>query len=245
MTRIIFCEGKTDAILLSYYLGKTKGWIHNKKPTKFKITHPDADNEFIGHYKNEDGEELSICAVGGKDNFLGFYKEHVENYILESENEETEYKIAFVIDRDNREIEEIEKCFSDNLSPCITSLVDGTWMMNAFENSFGQEAQCCTLGVVIPHSKQGALENLLMDALSEDTYRGNLVDKSKSFVEEISPDAAEIMTSERLKLKTKLGVSLAVLYPEKVFSLIDEQLKSINWERSQILNDCFKELINI
>ncbi len=245
MTRIIFCEGKTDAILLSYYLGKIKGWKYNKKPSKFKIVHHDADNEFIGHYKNDEGEELAICAVGGKDKFLRFYKSHVENYIMGSEHEETEYRIAFVIDRDDRDIAEIEEYFSNNMAPCITCLNDGKWIENSFKNEFNQEAQCWSLGVIIPHTKQGALENLLMDALSEDGLRGILIEKSKQFVETIAPDATAIISTERLKLKTKLGVSLAVLYPEKVFSLIDEQLKSIKWENSQILNDCFKELVNI
>lgn len=69
--------------------------------------------------------------------------------------------------------------------------------------------------------------------------------KSRVFVDEIAPEAAEIISTERLKLKTKLGVSLAVLYPEKVFSLIDEQLRSISWENSQILAETFKTLITI
>ena len=99
--------------------------------------------------------------------------------------------------------------------------------------------------VVIPHNQQGALENLLLNALSEDEYRGNLIDKSKEFVENISPEAKKIITSDRLKLKTKLGVSLAVLYPEKVFSLIDEHLKEIDWEKTSTINECFKKLTEI
>ena len=84
-----------------------------------------------------------------------------------------------------------------------------------------------------------------MDALSEDTYKKNLINKSQTFVDEIAPEASEIILTERLKLKTKLGVSLAVLYPEKVFSLIDEQLKSVHWEDSIILKETFSQLILI
>ena len=32
MNKIILCEGETDAILLSYYLGKVAGWKFCKKP---------------------------------------------------------------------------------------------------------------------------------------------------------------------------------------------------------------------
>lgn len=244
MTRIILCEGKTDAILLSYYLGKVNGWTHNKRPSTFKIKLSETDNQFIGHYQKE-GSELSICAVGGKDNFINFYKENIESYMFNSENGETEYKLAFVIDRDDRSTEEIEEYFSTNLQPHITELIDGAWTTSTFTNSFKEPANAQTIGIIIPREKQGALENLLMDAISEDSYKGNLISLSRNFVDDISPQASKIISTERLKLKTKLGVSLAVLYPEKVFSLIDEQLKAIPWERSIVLNECFKQLINI
>jgi len=32
MNKMILCEGKTDAILLSYYLKKTCGWTHRNAP---------------------------------------------------------------------------------------------------------------------------------------------------------------------------------------------------------------------
>ena len=34
MNKIILCEGQTDAILLSYYLGKVSGWEFCRKPPK-------------------------------------------------------------------------------------------------------------------------------------------------------------------------------------------------------------------
>ena len=244
MIRIILCEGKTDAILLSYYLGRTKGWEYDKKPKHFKLQFPESDNRFVGHYKNGN-EKLSICAVGGKDNFINFYKENVEEYIKDSESLDLNYKLAIVVDRDDKTTEEIEQYFSDNLKPCIDQIVDGVWTSNSFTNGFEQEATIEKLCVIIPRENQGALETLLMDALSEDTYKKNLINKSQAFVDEIAPEAAEIISTERLKLKTKLGVSLAVLYPEKVFSLIDEQLKSVSWEKSEILSKTFKTLIEI
>lgn len=244
MIRFILCEGKTDAILLSYYLGRRKGWKYDSKPKHFKLEFPETDNRYVGHYKNGD-QKLSICAVGGKDNFINFYKENIEGYIEDSESLDLEYKLAIVVDRDDRATEEIEKYFSDNLLPCISTLISGVWTSNFFINKFKQKAKIHTLCLIIPHDRQGALENLLMDALSEDTYKKNLIDKSKAFVDEIAPEASEIISTARLKLKTKLGVSLAVLSPEKVFSLIDKQLKSIPWENSQILAESFNLLLDI
>ena len=34
MKKMILCEGQTDAILLSYYLGKVSGWEFCRKPPK-------------------------------------------------------------------------------------------------------------------------------------------------------------------------------------------------------------------
>ena len=54
MNKLILCEGKTDAILLSYYLGKTAGWKFVKKgPSGLAIQQPN-DNESISWYEKDD-----------------------------------------------------------------------------------------------------------------------------------------------------------------------------------------------
>ena len=204
MIRIILCEGKTDAILLSYYLGRIKGWEYDNKPKHFKLKFRETDNRFVGHYKNAD-QRLSICAVGGKDNFINFYKENIEGYIKDSESVDLEYKIAVVVDRDDRETAEIEQYFSHHLRPCIGSVINRAWTSTSFHNKFGQEAVVHSLCVIIPQEEQGALETLLLAALSENSYKKTIINKSKAFVEAIVPDASQIITTDRLRLKTKLG----------------------------------------
>jgi hypothetical protein len=48
-----------------------------------------------------------------------------------------------------------------------------------------------------------------------------------------------------LELKAHLGVTWAVQYPEKVFSVIDEQIKSVRWEEYAALKECFGILCEI
>jgi len=244
MIRIILCEGKTDAVLLSYYLSRTVGWEYNKANKAFKIKLKNEENQYVGYYK-KDEEELLICGVGGKTNFANFYRDYIEPYMMSGQNEDNSYRLAIVVDRDCDNDGDIERTLSDDLGECITEVKNGRWIENSFNDSFEQQAKVDVLCIIIPVSQQGALETLLMDALSEDGYRGNLISRSKCFVDNISDEAKEIIHSERLKMKTKLGVSLAVLYPEKVFSLIDEQLKYIEWDKSETLNECFSELIKI
>ena len=45
--------------------------------------------------------------------------------------------------------------------------------------------------------------------------------------------------------KAHLGLTWAVQYPEKVFSLIDEQIRTVKWEESETLRLCFAVLVEI
>lgn len=49
MNKLILCEGKTDAILLSYYLGKMVGWKYTRKgPDALTIQHPKENESILG-----------------------------------------------------------------------------------------------------------------------------------------------------------------------------------------------------
>ena len=50
MNKIILCEGSTDAILLSYYLGKVAGWNFCKKPPKDIAIKEDEFEQSINWY---------------------------------------------------------------------------------------------------------------------------------------------------------------------------------------------------
>ncbi len=99
--------------------------------------------------------------------------------------------------------------------------------------------------VSIPIDQQGALETVLLDAISEDPYDKNIVEKSKSFVSSIRSEAGRYITSDRLQLKADLSVAWAIQSPQKVFDFIDEQIRNVPGERSETLRDCFRELEKI
>ena len=39
-----------------------------------------------------------------------------------------------------------------------------------------------------------------------------------------------------------MGVTWAVMYPEKVFKLINEQILSVKWEKTEVLHKCLEQL---
>ena len=73
MNKLILCEGKTDAILLSYYLGCVQQWIPCMRgPKNFRISVDEKSGESAYWYQRGE-DRLLICGVGGKDKFGGFF----------------------------------------------------------------------------------------------------------------------------------------------------------------------------
>lgn len=241
MNKLILCEGKTDAILLSYFLERTCGWTHRNTIKNLAINTDETKNESAYWYKRND-ENLLICGVGGKDNFGAFFRDKIHEAMIDSS---AFSKIAVVTDRDNRQISSIRDSLLSAFRPVVTCAECNSWSNNFYTNSFGQQVSVDYLLLVVPHEKEGALESILLDAISEDAYDKVIVDMSKEYVESVVPYASKYITKPRLRLKACLGVSWAIQYPEKVFLLMDEQIRSVKWEQSEILDECFSELKKI
>ena len=241
MNKLILCEGKTDAILLSYYLEKTCGWTHRNAPKGLNIKADETKGESIYWYRKEN-ESLLICGVGGKDKFISFFRDKIQSTMIDSS---AFTKIAVVTDRDDRHEKSIVDSFLSSLNSIIKTIENDKWITNCYENSYKQESNVDFLLVIIPSENEGALETLLLEAISENEEDRIIVERSISYINEIQPIANKYLSKNRLKLKAYLGVTWAVQYPEKLFSFIDEQIRSVKWEESKVLERCFKQLKSI
>lgn len=241
MNSVILCEGRTDAILLSYYLGKVYGWSYSKKGPKDYVKIDAGQNQEINWYK-KNNDYLLIFGVGGKDNF----KNVIDNYvsqILQNYPQENSFKnIVIVADKDSAEIQEIEKLHTEWLKPYVKKVVNSMWLENEFEDNFSNVHKIRTLSIIIPVDKQGALETTLLDAISEEDYDKIIVDKCAEFIGDVRTVANKYIKTDRLALKAHLATVFAVLSPEKVFSQLDIIIKGVPWEKSQILMECFEIL---
>ena len=235
MNKLILCEGKTDAILLSYYLGRTAGWQYVKKGPNGLAIRESNGNESVTWYKRGT-DYLLICGVGGKDNLGNFFDEKIRTPMTASNAFE---KIAIITDRDDRKITEIEMALLNNMSGFFVHIHDGAWCDNFYIDDFGLENKIQLLLVVIPKDHLGALENVMLSAISENPYDKNIVGKTAAFVSQMRIEADKYISSDRLQLKAHLGVTWAVQFPEKVFSLIDEQINNVHWEKYETLKECF------
>lgn len=241
MNKLILCEGETDAILLSYYLGKVSGWRFCKKPPANIAIKSDAFEQSINWYQ-KDNDRLLICGVGGKDKMASFFQSKILRPVVDAG---AFSRIALILDRDDKQLESIEAHASALFHPVITSMRNKQWIRNTYTDAFGMEQIIDALLVVVPTEHQGALETIMLDSISENPYDSQIVKKCGSFVKEMRKTASKYIRSNRLELKAHLGVTWAVQYPEKVFRLINEQIQSVAWEKSEVLHQCFAQLETI
>ncbi|MCR5684899.1 MAG: hypothetical protein K6G81_05680 [Lachnospiraceae bacterium] len=241
MNKIILCEGETDAILLSYYLGKVSGWKFCKKAPANIAIKPDVFEQSANWYENGD-DRLLICAVGGKSNVGPFFKEKVLRPIVDAG---AFSRIALVLDRDDSEIKSIEDHASSVFKPLISTMCNNEWVPNKYMDAYATEQMIEGLLVVIPTEHEGALETLMMDSIAEDPYDAVIVDRAGAFITDMRAVASKYLGSRRSAIKAHLGVTWAIQYPEKVFKLMNEQILSVKWEKSEILHKCFGELEKI
>ena len=241
MNKIILCEGETDAVLLSYYLGKVAGWKFCKKSPANIAIKPDTFEQSVNWYENGD-DRLLICAVGGKSNTGSFFKEKILRPIVDAG---AFSRIALVLDRDEGEIKSIEDHASSVFKPIINTMRNNIWIPNKYRDAYDTEQMIEGLLVVIPTEHEGALETLMLDSIAEDPYDAVIVDKAGDFVKNMKTVAPRYLGNRRSVIKAHLGVTWAVQYPEKVFKLMNEQIMSVKWENSEILHHCFEQLEKI
>ncbi|MBP5551249.1 MAG: hypothetical protein J6X93_04295 [Bacilli bacterium] len=244
MNSLVLCEGKTDAILLSYVLINQYGY----KP--FKDENGDKKNltpifnsnlnEYAYWYKNNNSFVL-ICSVDGCDNISEFFSKYIipiqkNDY----KNENIFEKIVIIRDKDDKTNEEIEEVI---LSKTNISFLSNKWEKVCIETKFDNiNSFFLTYLLIIPIEHSGALEDVVLTAFSEDDNKKIIVEKSCKFIDDIKQDASTYLVSRRLISKAKLGVTLAIMSPEKVFHFIDEMLKNIDWTKYNTIMTTFNVL---
>ncbi len=246
MRVLLLCEGKTDAILISYLLCKLSGWIPVKsnKKEKIKIIIDEKNNESAYWY--ERGEDrLLIGGVGGKDNFSKFFKDKLSNIILNYPRKDSFDKLIVIHDKDTDTIDYIENKIKLSLKPIATSIQNNQWVTNTFSDSFGEKAEIDILGLIIPLENEGALESVILTFLKEKSPEKEIEEYSERFVEEVKIIAKDFINKPRMELKAKLGVSFAVLSPMKVFTFIDELIKTVKWEEYESIKNVFSKILDL
>lgn len=243
MKSILLCEGKSDAILVSYYLNKVKGWEFYGKKDKRKVIIPirNNENEEANWYRLGD-DILSIWGIGGQSN-LKYAIEQVLIINKLADREDAFNKIIILTDRDNSVNDEgLLNELSEYLEE--VNLQNNEWVDKEYTNEFQDVIEVKILPIIIPFNKSGALETFILDAICEmGEEEKQIVDKSKEFISGF--DLMNYLHTQRLKVKGELAVTLGTLFPQKTFTPIDSMLKNINWEEYKTIQEGFIKLEEI
>jgi hypothetical protein len=248
MKKIILCEGKTDAILISYFLEKFE-WQFSKKVMQINLP-VDKDNEVFSWYRhpNKPDQELAIWGVGGYSNIQPKLKYIIESIQVQPEEQfQNRFnKIVLFIDNDtgnfNEHISDIDEWFKSSGIDLLDKIELQEWL-NAEVELLGnqQKYPIQLLSIILPTESKGNLEVFLLNALKESSSNDRfLVEEAEKFINKIPKEP--YLLKSRLRQKAWLGSVLSVMSPDWVFTSLNERLKKVNWENLELVFTAYQKL---
>jgi len=253
MKRIILCEGKTDAILISYFLERKFGWSYIKwsriKKNMKNWFQINQGNEVLNWYNHpkKPNQELAIWGVGGIEQIpvkLG----HVINRTRSERNPINRFeRIVLFFDRDQRDetecVELIEKWTTTSDLELIRNLQLGQW--SDFKTNLrkipAESYKLNVLPITLPPDSEGNLETFLIKSIkSHSDEDRQLVDEANNFIN-LLPDEP-YLNKRRFRHKACLGAILSVMLPDWGFSRLHERLTRIQWENIESVLSVYKKL---
>lgn len=240
MNSLILCEGKTDCVLLQYYLEKVHSWKYKGK-SGIEIEKGCWNNCFA-----KDGHILNIAETKGCSRLV----EGLIYAIARNENagpgnkEDFLEKIIIFTDNDEEKtatelIDDIKVKLAMTSASFTEPLQKGVWNKGTLKSIEGiKEFELFIM--FIPFSENGALETYLLNCVgNNDDYDKTIIDKGNLFVENVDPDA-KYLNQRRLKTKAKFDVYFSVRTAASQFSERHNILRSVAWEEYDTIRTDFK-----
>lgn len=231
MNSLILCEGKSDCILLQYYLEKVHLWNRIKK-SSFHAVQNSWSNLF-----EKSGNSLTISETKGCDRII----EGLNTAIIRNQNaapnsvDDFYDKIIIFTDNDevitsNRLIQDISNALKTTSVSFTKSIQKNVWNKGTVNTIEGiKEFELYIM--LIPFDENGALETYLLSCISKnDAYDKTIIDKGNTFVEMIDPQK-KYLNHRRLLIKSKFDVYFSVRTASDQFSERRDILKSVAWEQ--------------
>jgi hypothetical protein len=251
MKRIILCEGKTDAILISYFLEKRFGWAYSnpKKEEKYHDALPqfpvDPDEEFNWYRRRVEDrpkEMLAIWGVGGIANLPKRLKDVVgySRTVPQAGNENRFSHIVLFLDHDDPlEVlrSQVETWVAESgLMVRADAFQIGQWLPVEMALAGVTPARTYALEllvIVVPPDHQGALERFLIDCWKHFSEAdAQLAEAAQAYIKDLPPSPKEkYLNHRRLPDKACLSAIFSVVSPDRVFDKIHPRLREVPWDR--------------
>lgn len=248
MRSLILCEGFDDAYILGYFLHKTLGFRpcdSQNFAKKYTLLQKESKNQGISYYqKGNDHSPLAIWSVGGKDAFLDGFSATLNTSVMN--NEERIDQLFILQDKDDDTVEDRLLLLENELNQ---SFITVNPLQNNVETIFSYEVEgenylMKIIPIIIPFDEKGALETILMEAISESEDGSFIVGEAKKYVENLlnSGTLNKYLQKERLILKAKYSSTIAITNPDRSTAVFDTLLMSHDWEKKESIQRHFSAL---
>lgn len=240
MNSLILCEGKTDCILLQYYLEKVHSWTRVKKSAFHAVSDSwsnfftkDGNSMIISETKgcSRIAEGLKTAIARNENAAPGSNDDFFDKIIIFTDNDEGDTVVELLADIQNK-LQETTATFA-------TQIQKDKWNKGNIQSIEGNKEFELYI-MFIPFDENGALETYLLNCVgNNDAYDKVIIDKGNAFVDTIDPDE-KYLNQRRLKTKAKFDVYFSVRtaadqYPER-----QNILKSVAWENYDTIRNDFK-----
>lgn len=244
MRSLILCEGFDDVLIIGYYLHKTGGWNYDPNvifSNLYDFPRMHKKHQIVEIYKKENNL-LGIWAVGGKDSFAMAYK-----FIAQINSMYPQQGIEQLFIIGDRDEDEIDTC-TDSIKRLLNDYgIKIQKLKNNQVNSYFYEVEeehyCLKIvPVILPFEKEGALETVLLEAISETSEEDQYIVKcAEGYVENIltSGRLHKYLRHDRLVLKAKLSAAVSITNPDRSTALFDKVLMSWDWHQKDAVKKHF------
>ena len=249
MRSVILCEGIDDLWFLGNLIHKwsDKKWEHKPgEKNREKNQLPVQKNEKCEVYQR-DSEKLAIWAVGGKPNLVEALGK-IDHFNRTYPND-PQKNIVIVSDRDQDDIPVALSSFEQKLRALgLPVNLTNNSKNTVTYTSNGERNDIYIYPIIIPFNENGALETVLLTAISgdseEDAY---VVGQAKEYVSTVyeSEIRKKYLLHLREKLKAEFSSVISIVNPTRSTAKLDELLMSHNWEENEHIKEQFKLLREI
>ena len=245
MKSVVLCEGPDDLWFIAYYLHKTAGWnicTPKKHWSNYEVVALTQKQKVVFMEKGD--LCVAIWCVAGKDCFKPaistIYEKFIYNFPFDPIS-----SIVIVEDRDDESTDAVllrmQGWFPGTVG--LENTQAAAWR----DRIDGVDISLNIVPVIIPFSEEGAIETLLMNAISEKGCEEEIiVQAAKKYIADLietEPVGTTYLSHRRLILKAKYAAVIAAINPGHSTGLFKDMVLSSPWEESPSVKTHFDVIV--
>lgn len=238
MKSIILCEGTTDVLMIQFVLQYKYGWSYNG------FEENKVSNRLVKRELKKNTHLVEIVSCGGIMNIPTQMQKIKDKMEFATRQEEFYDNIIIMIDHDSTESNEL---FLKKLNSKIETKIKENELGRNVEWTIKNDTLGKKIGIMlhiesIPQENTGAIESIMLEALSTDELESGLVDKCKKFINEVSHEQDRYLQKTSRIPKAVFNTYFAIRTPEEKYDERAKVLKAYDWENNQVLEQSFSFL---